>query len=146
MENEFLDSFSINKKPISFIETFESLCVRCINMGMTYEQFWDGDPEMVKYYAKAYGTDKERRNEGYWLQGLYIYKALLNIWPAMRFGSKEKVKDYIEKPIPITEETLEENKLSKEKAQFERNRAFMTRFASSYNKKFAKEKRYNVRI
>lgn len=142
MENEFLGSFSINEKePKSLKEIFEKACPQFINMGMSYEQFWDGDPEMTKFYAIAYETDKERRNEGYWLQGLYIYKALLNIWPAMRFGSKEKVKDYIEKPFPITEQTTKETKLSKEKAQFERNRAFMTRFASSINKKFAKEEK-----
>ena len=140
MEDRFLDlssEFGSERKPHTYY--FEKYCSDYISIGMTYEQFWDDDPEITKYYRQSYNKKREQENFGYWLQGLYIYRALLSIWPAMRFGSKEKVKDYIEKPIPLTKEQIDENKLSKEKAQFDRNLAFMSRFSKVFNEKFEKE-------
>lgn len=48
-----------------------------------------------------------------WLQGLYIYQAIGSLAPALNAMGKGKVKDYIEKPIPITESAKEQAEIDK---------------------------------
>ena len=42
-------------------EIFESVCPYYMSIGMTYEQFWDGDNDLPVYFRKAdkMRTDKE---------------------------------------------------------------------------------------
>ena len=139
MEDGLLASSSNSQnkeKIINLTKAFEDACGHCIAMGMSYSDFWDGDPEMVSYVRSAYELDKQRRNEGYWIQGLYIYDALLRLWPAMRFGSKVKPKPYREEPIPISKKQEENIEVSKAKARMERNRAYMIGFTTNFNQRF----------
>lgn len=70
-------------------------------MGMTYEQFWDGDPVIAVAYRKAYRLKREVANEEAWLQGLYNYDAFA-VTLANAFRSKGgKRQQYFEKPIDI---------------------------------------------
>ena len=75
---------------------------------MTYEQFWYGDPSMVKAYREAYVLKRRIQNENYWLAGLYNYNGFAAII-ATAFG-KHKEK-YIEKPFDIFPKTKEEKKM-----------------------------------
>lgn len=43
---------------------------------MTYEQYWYGDPLMIRAFFKAYKLKKQCENELAWLNGLYTFKAL----------------------------------------------------------------------
>jgi hypothetical protein len=76
-------------------------------MGMSYNQFWEGPPEMAIAYRKAYRLKREAENEALWLQGLYNYDAFAVVL-ANAFRSKgAKRQNYFEKPIdifPLTEE------------------------------------------
>lgn len=70
-------------------------------MGMTYEQYWDGDPQLVVAYRKAFRLRREIENEQAWLQGLYIYDAF-SVCMANAFAKKgAKPQKYIEHPIDI---------------------------------------------
>ena len=70
-------------------------------MGMSYEQYWDGNPGLAVVYREAYKLKREIANEQAWLQGLYIYDAfavcLANAF-AKRGASKQ---NYLEKPIDL---------------------------------------------
>ena len=70
--------------------------------GMTYEQFWFGDPWMVRAYAQAYLLKRRAKNEELWLEGIYMTNAF-QVVLGNAFG-KKKLK-YLEKPLDIFEKT-----------------------------------------
>lgn len=75
---------------------------------MTTEEYWHGDPMLVKWYRKAHDLKREQKNQELWMQGLYIYNAFGAVL-ANAFGKKgSKKAKYIEKPIDITAKSEEE--------------------------------------
>ena len=70
--------------------------------GMTYEQFWFGDPWMARAYAQAYLLKRRAMNEELWLEGIYMTDAF-QVVLGNAFG-KKKLK-YLEKPLDIFEKT-----------------------------------------
>ena len=46
---------------------------------MTYDQYWNDDCQLVKFYRKAHKLKNEQKNQELWLQGMYIYEALCNV-------------------------------------------------------------------
>lgn len=46
-------------------------------IGMTYEQYWYGDPLMVRAYYQADKIRQQRMNDEAWMHGAYVYRALL---------------------------------------------------------------------
>lgn len=81
---------------------------------MTYEQFWYGEPDMVRAFLKADELNRARRNQEMWLQGLYNYSAVKAVIEAFGWalggGKGSKPKPYLESPIPITDAEKEEEK------------------------------------
>ena len=67
---------------------------------MTYEQYWEGDSWLVKYYRRAYELRREEINWQSWLQGMYIYEAIADISPILHpFARKgTRAKKYADKP------------------------------------------------
>lgn len=45
-------------------------------IGMTYEQYWYGDPLMARAFYEAYQIKKDLVNDTAWLNGLYTFRAL----------------------------------------------------------------------
>ena len=74
------------------------MCPVYITYGMTYEQYWYGDPWMARAYAQAYLMKRKVRNEDIWIQGIYMTHALQTVI-GTAFG-KKKLK-YIEKPLDL---------------------------------------------
>lgn len=118
---------------------FDDLCPYYMSIGMSYQDYWDGDCEMVIPYRKAAELDKERQNTYLWLQGMYFYNALLCASPVLNALSKDKKpRPYLEEPIPITRKYAEKQEDDREKKQFEENLNAMDRFMAEINKKFEK--------
>ena len=71
---------------------------------MTNDEFWRGDPALVKAYRKAEELRRDRINQEQWWQGMYIYEALCDVSPLFRsFGKKgAKAVPYPKKPYDIT--------------------------------------------
>ena len=72
-------------------------------MGMTYEQYWEGDPWAVIAYRKADRIQMQRKNEYAWIQGMYIYEAICDASPLLHPNAKRGTKaiPYREKPYPL---------------------------------------------
>ena len=70
--------------------------------GMTYEQFWYGDPWMVRAYAQAYKLKRQLADEDAWLIGLYVTKA---VGTALTGAFSNKQAKYFEKPLDIFPKT-----------------------------------------
>lgn len=75
--------------------------------GMTYEQFWNGDPWMVRAYAQSYLLKRKIENENAWILGAYMANAFGTV--LSNAFSKKNVK-YLEKPLDIFPKTESEKK------------------------------------
>jgi hypothetical protein len=84
--------------------------------GMTYEQYWFGDPWMTRAYAQYYLLKRRARNEELWLQGIYNANAFQTVL-GNAFGKKNL--KYLEKPLEIFEKTEAEKE---QEARDERNK------------------------
>jgi hypothetical protein len=100
-------------------------------MGMTYEQFWDGDVWMVKAFRQADAIRRRRKNEELWLEGVYMAEALsATVGNMFSKGNKHK---YPSEPIPITAEEQKARREKEEKAKMERMKAAFTAKALKMN-------------
>ena len=116
------DGLGLNQTPKNvehhfLTNQFNKYCPILISMGMTYEQFWEGDPTMVKDYIEAFKVKQKREIEitkwAMWEQGLYVYEAICDVSPVLRAFSKSA------KPLPYPkqpygwEKSLEEDEETK---------------------------------
>lgn len=103
---------------------------------MTYEQFWDGDPHLAKYYRQADELKVERKNQELWLQGLYIYEALCDVAPILQAMAKKgtKARPYPEQPYAITEKQRKRELEEKERRVAEKGKRMMEMFMRQSNK------------
>lgn len=87
---------------------------------MSYDQFWNDDPALAKYYREANNLKNERNNQNMWLQGMYIYDAVstivYNTW--CRKEGQQPVK-YAEKPYSFDIQKTREEKEIEASAQAE---------------------------
>ena len=107
--------------------------------GMTYEQFWLGDPWIAWYYRKAYMERRKAENHRDWLLGAYVYKAISTaIGNAFR-KKGQRPEDYLAEPFPIFPLTKEEQE-AKELREQERGMAVLESMMRKQNARRAKEK------
>lgn len=79
--------------------------------GMTYEQFWYGEPSIAKTYYEFSKLENKKKNEEMWVNGLYTLDALqvaLN-----NAFDKHKIK-YMQKPLDIYPKTEMEKEVEKQ--------------------------------
>ena len=105
---------------------------------MSYEQFWEQDCELVKYYRKAEKIRQDLKNQDAWLQGAYFYEALIDAAPVFRAFAKKGTKPtpYRDGPYDLFHrEDREERQEAREKHD-DRAKAYMEAFMVSVNQKF----------
>lgn len=122
----------------TYTEQFYEQFPYYLAIGMTPEQYWDGDPALAKYYRKADEIRLERHNQEKWLQGMYIYEAICDASPILRAFAKKGTKPhpYTEKPYPITNKQRKQDIEAKEKAISDKGKRFMENFMKLNNSKF----------
>ena len=105
---------------------------------MTPEQYWDGDPELARYYRKAEEIRQKRKNEELWLQGMYIYEALCDVSPVFHAFAKRGTKPvpYPDHPYSITSKDREAEKELKAKREREKAKQYMLGKMAKINKRF----------
>ena len=105
---------------------------------MTYEQFWEQDCELVRYYRKAAQIRQDLKNQEAWLQGAYIYEALIDAAPVFRSLAKKGTKPipYRNEPYDLFTRNNGEKRKQVQQKQDEKAKAFMEAFMVSVNKKF----------
>ena len=109
-------------------------------MGMTYQEYWDGDCPMAKSFREMDDLNRERENYSLWLQGVYIYEALLDASPVFNALSKKRQPyPYRSSPIPMTEAAERRKREDENRKKLINGKEAMKAMAASINKKF-KEK------
>ena len=112
-----LPSYSVNggggdnlKAATSYREIFDNAFPNYLFMGMTPEQFWEGDSNLVVAYRKAFEMKQDADNFNLWLQGKYVYDAISCLIPIMHPFAKKgtKAEPYLDKPYPLKEGNTED--------------------------------------
>lgn len=126
----------------TYTQQFEENFPYYLAIGMTEEQYWDGDPQLAKSYRKAEEIRNEKKNQEMWLQGLYIYEALCDAAPLFHDLAKKgtKAHKYTEKPYAITKSAREQEAEAKEKAVFNKGMRFMETLMASSKKKYSQDR------
>lgn len=126
---------------LTYTEKFYELFPYYLSIGMTPEQYWDGDCTLVKYYRQAEEMRTDRRNQELWLQGMYVYEAICDASPILHAFAKKGAKPnpYPSKPYAITEKQIKQEREEKERKIAEKGKRFMDALMRSTNKRF-KEK------
>lgn len=119
-------------QPKTATEIFEEVFPYYLAVGMTYEQFWYGSPDLVIPYRRADDIRRRRMNEELWLAGMYTADALASTVGNM--FSKQKYA-YPSEPRPITLDEVRERQERERKAREEKIKAAFTARALNVNKK-----------
>lgn len=123
----------VTAQPISFTEVFEEQVPHYMAMGMTYDQFWHGEPGMVKFFRKAEDLRRRRKNQELWLEGVYMAEALqATVGNMFSKGAKHQ---YPSEPLAITLEEQRERQERERKARMEQIKAKFMAKALTVNTK-----------
>lgn len=88
----------------SYTEIFNEAFPYYLSIGMSYELYWHGEPNLVKAFREADELRVDRMNYEAWLQGLYVYQAVGALYPVFNpFSKQKKAEEYLKEPIVITE-------------------------------------------
>ena len=122
----------------TYTEKFYELFPYYLSIGMTPEQYWDGDCTLAKYYRKAEELRIDKRNQELWLQGMYIYEALCDVSPVLHAYAKKGTKPtpYSTEPYPLNNKQSKRDEEEKQRKLAEKGKRFMEAMAMSINKKF----------
>lgn len=116
-----LDSLSKEVEHIFLTKIFEDNCPFFIAIGMSYQQYWEEDPTIAKYYLKAYKIQEERTEWMLWKLGVYGYEALCDVSPVLHAFAKKGTKPlpFADKPLFIDNSVMETAKEKQEKEEKE---------------------------
>ena len=108
-----------------------------MSYGMTYDEYWNGDNLLPRYYRKKHEIEINQANRQAWLQGAYVYKAVLACAPIFQVLSKDKTPlPYMDAPIPLTAEEAEAEEERKERKKQKEAFDAMSRMAMSMKERF----------
>ena len=112
---------------LSYTEQFEEQFPFYLSIGMSYEQFWEGDCWLTKDYREANQLRIRRDNELAWLTGRYVYDAMCAASPLFHAFAKQgtTAHPYLEKPYPSSMAEAREREIQKLKDAAEGFRAFV---------------------
>lgn len=104
---------SITQTATNSRKIFADVLPHYLVMGMTSDEFYNQDHELVIAYRKAYKDKRKRDNEDMWRQGLYVYQAISRVAPLLiPFNKNPKPEPYLDKPIPMFEEDAKQQEES----------------------------------
>lgn len=106
------DKSKVESTPLT--KLFEHECPYYMSYGMSYDEFWYGEPYLVKFYREAYKLKMRYDDVFMWKQGMYIYEALCDVSPILHAFPKKGAKPLQYRTRPMSEES-NENKTEKEK-------------------------------
>lgn len=103
---------------------------------MTRAEYWNGEADLVKVYRQKHQYEMEQRNHEMWLQGLYLYEAMLCVSPVFHdFAKNPKPLPYREKPFELTQEAVEEKEKTTQEQARELQKEKMIAWMQKVNKK-----------
>ena len=110
-------------------------------MGMPTDEYWNGDPQLVKYYRKAAEIKRSERNTELWLQGLYVYEAIMDLSPILRsFVKNPKPQPYSKAPYPLSEAEKKRREEAEAEEEAKKTQERLREMALAFNKQLTEKK------
>lgn len=129
---------SDTQTPVSCREIFDKAFGEYLVMGMSYDEFYNKDHTLAIAFRQAYKRKREQANRDMWLQGAYVYEAIIRVSPLLAaFAKHPKAEPYLDKPFPLYE-SEENGEDTKSKAVADKGLAYMQAQMNAINKKFGK--------
>lgn len=124
------------QKPKKHSEIFDECFPFYLSIGMSSAEYWDGDPLLPRYFRRAFKMKQERENEQAWLNGLYVYDAMMS---ALTHLDKDKHnhKNYASKPYSFTPEEAEKERQDKVEEAQAQAEVWMKTWAAATQKMFS---------
>lgn len=107
MGSELLNS-SLPRKTMA--QVFWDAYPAYLAMGMSSDEYWNGDAQACAAYRKAYQEKLDVQDAMLWRQGLYIYHALCCVAPYFNSIKPRKPEEYISKPFGIANRSKPDDK------------------------------------
>lgn len=105
----------------SLTEIFEKYCPIYMSYGMSYDEYWNGDIYIVKFYRESHKLKLEQQDENNWMIGMYVYEAIIDCSPVLHpFSKSKKPLPYADKPF-LMDKLNENRKTEEEKEQEKEN-------------------------
>lgn len=120
-----------DQKKVSMSEIFWEAFPAYLTMGMTYDEYWNGDARLCRAYRKKREEELKLEDERLWRQGAYVYHAMICVAPYFNSLKPQKPEDYIE---PFTYTLDKQRKAEAEKRQLDRATAAFQVWADNFNK------------
>lgn len=107
-----------------------------LSIGMTATEYWDGENELKPAFRKAHKEKMKRDNLMMWLQGKYIYDAMLSVYPLFNGLSKRNEPyPYVKEPYVIDDEERKQRERETAKAKYEKSLADMKKRMEKWNER-----------
>ena len=139
--------------PTPYGDIFDELFPEYLVMGMTPEQYWDGEATWYRAYRKAYQkrieNEKRLTDQSNWYMGQYMIAVLQSV-PLLVGGLNVKpstpLPDYPDKPFleKAEEQKNEEAKKKHEEDQMKLAMAMFQAGIAKFNKRFEKKQEQTV--
>ncbi len=106
MGSELLDS---SLPPKTMAQVFWDAYPAYLAMGMSSDEYWNGDAQACVAYRKAYQEKLDMQDAMLWRQGLYVYHALCCVAPYFNSIKPRKPEEYVSKPFGIVKKSEPED-------------------------------------
>jgi len=110
-------------------------------MGMTEQQYWEGSPYLVYSYKKAFKIKRKLENEMAWIQGMYIFDAVIVSLQNVLRKRGQKREMYIDKPFDIFPLT----KYEKQQRELEEIQKMQKTFQAMRSAQIARKKKKELK-
>lgn len=117
------------------MECFQEALPYYLKIGMTFEQFWDGDVSAHKAFREAEKLRIKDMNTQAWLQGMYFYEALMDAAPAIKAFCKQRAHPYPKDPYDIDADERKRREEREAKKRYNRIKEKVEMFAKVFNEK-----------
>ena len=129
-----MDDYGVSQPTqIKYGEVFTTHFPYYLSIGMTAEQYWDGDNLLPRAYRKAEELRRDRQNSYLWLQGKYVYDAIYAMAPALQAMGGGKPESYVNEPYPLTEAAVRERDKREQQRKMEERKAQMLAWMQRVN-------------
>lgn len=106
---------------------------------MSYDEYWNGDPKLVRAYREAEKQRLRMRNWEMWLNGRYTYEAIMNLIPSLQLWKPKPPLEYMSEPYPLTKDEYYARLEREEKAKQQQMKDYLMGFANRHNKKIEED-------
>lgn len=132
------DSEEATTPHLPLLELFQQALPAYLFYGMTYDQYWNGDVSAHRAYREAHKLRLKEANQLAWIQGSYVYEAIMCAAPAIKAFSKQRARPYRKEPYDLDESDRRHREEREQRKRYEKIKERVAMFAEVYNKKISK--------